>query len=438
VTEAFAHGLAEALDARVAAPLAPEMALAGWRLTVDTGTSVEVGLKDGRIGGPYDAPNEVTGLRGEAYLRWADGLVSRGVVDRATPEAIDEDLRAWRQGAHQDPWAPDVVGPAALPDVPLWDEGAASWVAGDTGPMFEILTRFAAELPGYGAERVSGSVTAVTSSRTILSSGGFSYTGASTSVAAWAEVDGRASDGVSLRRRPEAEEIAGVVRRVGEHSRALQREATLSPGRQTVVFWPSAAEAMWGRYVLGNLDGQRVLNGGSAFSMDQFGSDSTPFDPALSFGLNPLRPMSAGSYVVSGEGVPARSCTLIEGGRLVTPLLDLKHSRRAQLPATAWPRGPSSWVLPAPSVELEAFVASVERGLLVIQLLGLHTQDAASGRFSLTVSQGLVIEQGRVLGRAKALIAGNFLEALRQPVTWVRVPGKEGQALALQVEVMPG
>jgi PmbA protein len=158
----------------------------------------------------------------------------------------------------------------------------------------------------------------------------------------------------------------------------------------------------------------------------------------LSFGLNPLRPLSAGSYVVSGEGVPAAECTLITGGRLVTPLLDLKHARKADRAPTPWPRGASSWVLPAPARDLEDLVASVERGLLVFQLLGLHTQDATSGRFSLTVSQGLVIDRGRLLGRAKAIIAGNFLELLQRPVTWARVPGKDGQVLAFEADVLPG
>ncbi|MEB3329446.1 MAG: metallopeptidase TldD-related protein [Candidatus Sericytochromatia bacterium] len=438
MTEAFTHALAEALAARVATPPVPELALEAWRLTVDAGTSVEVGLKDGNLGGPYDAPNGVTGLRGEAYVRWADGLVSRGVVDRTTPEALDADLRAWRQAAYRDPWAPEVVGPSGLPQVPLWDAGAAAWVAGDTGPMFEILGQLAAELPAYGAERVSGSVTAVEASRTIVTSRGFAHSARSTSVAAWAEVDGRASDGVSARRRPGPEELAGVIRRVGEHGRALQRETALVPGRQTVVLWPSAAEAMWSRYVIGNLDGQRVLHGGGAFTLAQFGAEVAPFHPSLSFGLDPLRPLSTGSYVVSAEGVPARACSFIERGRLVTPLLDLKHARRAELPPTPWPRGASSWVLPAPTGDLEALIGTVERGLLVFQLLGLHTQDAASGRFSLTVSQGLVIERGRLLGRAKAIVAGNFLEALQSPVTWARVAGKDGLALALEMEVTPG
>ncbi|MEB3223711.1 MAG: metallopeptidase TldD-related protein [Candidatus Sericytochromatia bacterium] len=438
MTQAFTEALAEALAARAVAPALPELGIADWRLTVDTATSVEVGLKDGLMGGPYEAPNEVTGLRGEAYVRWADGQISRGVVDRATPEGLDADLRTWRQAAYQDAWAPEVVGPEAVPGVPLWDAGAAGWVAGETGPMFEILGRFAAELPAYEAERVNGSVTAVDAVRTIVTSRGFHHVGASTSVAAWAEVDGRASDGVSLRRRPEAAEIAGIIGRVGTHNRALRQEATLVPGRQTVVLWPSAAEAMWSRYVLGNMDGQRVLTGASAFAPTQFGSGEVVLDGGLHFSLDPLRPLSAGSYAVSGEGVPARACTFIEGGRLVTPLLDLKHARKSGLSATPWPRGATSWVLPAPSLELEELVGTVERGLLVLQMLGLHTQDAASGRFSLTVSQGLVIESGRLVGRAKAIIAGNFLDALRRPVTWAQVPGKEGLALAIKADVLPG
>lgn len=439
MTLAFTEALAEVLARRTATPLQPDLAIAQWRLTVDAGTSVDIGLKDNHMGGPYEAPNELTALRGSAYVVWADGRVSTGVIDRATLEELDEDLHTWRQAAYHDPWAPDVPGASVeVPPVALYDEGAAAWVRGDTGVMFEILARFAAELPPYEAERVSGGVTAARSERTILSSRGFRHAGRSTGVSAWAEVDGRASDGLSLRRLPDPAEIDGIIRRVGETSRALRRDARLTPGRQRVVLWPSAAEALWSKYVLGNLEGQRVLAGGSAFGLEQFADAAALFHPSLSFGIDPLRPLGAGSYDVSGEGVPACAFTFIDEGHLVSPLLDLKHARKAGLAPTPWPRGASSHVLPPATLGFDDLVASLDRGLLVYQILGLHTQDGASGRFSLTVSQGLVVERGRVVGRAKAIIAGNFLDVLREPVTWAFVPGKEGRVLAFDADVLPG
>ncbi len=434
----FAAKLAERLAGRAVHPAAPELAIAQWRIVVDTGTATEVGLKDNRPGGPYDAPNTVTATRGEAYVVWSDGKISTGVIDRTTLDALDEDLVLWRTAAFEDPWAPEVPGPVAVPDVPLWDAGAAALVEQDQAPLFAALDRFRAELPPYGVELVSGSITASTSRRRLITSAGLDHTGRGTSVGAYADADHRAYDYLSLRRPPTDDELGGVIRRVGELNRLLRQDATLRPGRQPIVFWPSSAESMISKFLIANLDGQRVLSGGGAFTMAQFEAGEAVFHPSFDFGIDPTRPLSAGSYEISREGVPARALRCIEGGRLVTPLLDMKHAKKAGRPPTSMPRGGSSLWLPEPMSDVETLVAGLERGLIVHQMLGLHTQDSARGSFSLTVALGLVVENGKALGRAKAIIAGNFLEALREGVTFASVPGKDGLALMISAEVLPG
>lgn len=434
----FAAKLVGLLAERAVRPKAPELAIAQWRVVVDTGTATEVGLKDNRPGGPYDAPNTVTATRGEAYVIWSDGKVSTGVIDRTTLDALDEDLVLWRTAAFTDPWAADVPGPVAVPDVPLWDAAAAALVEQDQSPLFAALDRFRTELPPFDVELVSGSITASTSRRRLMTSAGLDHTGRATSVGAYADADHRAYDYLSLRRPPTDDEIGGVIRRVGELNRLLRKEATLRPGRQPIVFWPSSAESMINKYVIANLDGQRVLNGGGAFTPAQFAACEAVFHPGFDFGIDPTRPLSAGSYEISREGVPARAVRYIEGGRLVTPLLDLKHAKKAGLAPTSMPRGGSSFWLPAPVSDVDTLVAGLERGLIVHQMLGLHTQDSARGSFSLTVAQGLVVENGKAVGRAKAIIAGNFLEALKEGVSFASVPGKDGLALMITAEVLPG
>lgn len=437
-TTDFAASLAERLADRARRPARPDLAIAQWRIVVDTGTATEVGLKDNRPGGPYDAPNTVTATRGEAYLAWADGKVSNGVIDRTTLDALDEDLALWRTAAFEDPWAPEVPGPVAVPAVPLWDDAAAALVEVDQAPLFAGLDRFRAELPPYEVDLVSGSITASTSRRRLITSAGLDHAGRATSVGAFADADHRAYDYLSLRRPPTDEELTDLIRRVGELNRLLRRDAVLVPGRQPILFWPAPAEAMINKFLTANLDGQRVLNGGGAFSLAEFEAHEQVFHPRFSFGVDPTRPLSAGSYDISREGVPARALRYVEDGRLVTPLLDLKHAKKAGLAPTPMPRGGSSFWLPPPATDVATLIGGLERGLIVHQMLGLHTQDSARGSFSLTVAQGLVVEGGKALGRAKAIIAGNFLEALREGVTFASVPGKDGLALLLTGDVLPG
>ena len=56
----------------------------------------------------------------------------------------------------------------------------------------------------------------------------------------------------------------------------------------------------------------------------------------------------------------------------------------------------------------------IELGLIVYSVLGLHTQDASSGKFSLTADQCLLVRNGEVAGKVKAVINGDFLGALKK------------------------
>src|SRR5690349_13396681 len=151
----FATALAERLRALVATPTSADLAIDQWRLVIDTGTSTELGLKENHMGGPYEAPNRVTGTRGEAYIIWKDGRISSGTIDRTTLENLDEDLALWRQAAYEDEFAPDVLGPQDVPDVPIYDSEVAELVTDRQEPLFELLERVRRDLPAYDADRVS-------------------------------------------------------------------------------------------------------------------------------------------------------------------------------------------------------------------------------------------------------------------------------------------
>jgi PmbA protein len=422
----------------LAEKLARADGIEAWRLVVDTGTSTEVGLKDNHPGGPYDAPNAVTGTRGEVYLRWADGKVSSGTVDLTTVENLEEDLALWRTAAFQDDHAADVLGPQAVPEVPLYDAAVATVVHERHDPLFELLERVRRELPPYDAERVSASVTAATNHRHLITSAGLDHESRGTSFGAYADADHRAHDFLSLRVLPTDEQVSRMIRRAGEVNRLLRQDAALTPGRQAILFTPSTTEAMLNKFLMTNLDGQRVLNGSSAFHLDQFTAGAEVFHSAFGLAVDPLVPMSPGSYELTREGVPARRQAYVEGGRLVTPLLDLKHAKKAGLAPTPFPRGGSSLRLDGPTRPFEELVAGIEHGLVVYGLLGLHTQDSTRGNFSVTVAQGLVVRDGRTLGRAKAIIAGNFFEALRQDFQLGSQEGRDVPGLMIQADVTPG
>lgn len=60
----------------------------------------------------------------------------------------------------------------------------------------------------------------------------------------------------------------------------------------------------------------------------------------------------------------------------------------------------------------ESLVEECQNALLVCGVLGMHTQDPVTGNFSLAVPEAVVVKDGELLGSTKAVISGNFFDAL--------------------------
>jgi PmbA protein len=99
-------------------------------------------------------------------------------------------------------------------------------------------------------------------------------------------------------------------------------------------------------------------------------------------------------------------------------MLDLKYARRANMAPTPLPLTGSALEVQTDDLAIwDEVVASLDRGLIVYEILGMHTQDSVSGHFSVVASQALVVRDGVPVGRAKAALTGNFFETLHDPNT---------------------
>ncbi len=125
----------------------------------------------------------------------------------------------------------------------------------------------------------------------------------------------------------------------------------------------------------------------------------------------PLLPGGFGSRWFDGEGLAARTLTLVEGGLLKSYLLDTYHARALGLKPTT---GSSSNVTLAPSAPggFQSIMEDMERGLAVTSFLGGNF-NSTTGDFSYGL-QGLWIEGGRVAHAVEGMnMAGNFRELWR-------------------------
>jgi PmbA protein len=133
-----------------------------------------------------------------------------------------------------------------------------------------------------------------------------------------------------------------------------------------------------------------------------------------------------GGYATSpfdGEGVPSTRTTLIDGGFFSGALYDYyyarKHGKASTGSATRSIKTPPS--ISTSNVYIEKgrhtpakLMDGISRGILITDLMGVHTANPVTGDFSLGAS-GILIENGKLTRPVKGFaVAGNILELFRR------------------------
>jgi PmbA protein len=171
----------------------------------------------------------------------------------------------------------------------------------------------------------------------------------------------------------------------------------------TIVLEPRMAASIIG-IMVGMLSGERVLKGRTPF-LDRVGETIT--SPLLSVVDDPTDARSFGATSVDSEGQTCRPLHLVDSGVLGGFMHNTYSGRRSGEGSTAnavrgyrsTPGIGSHAVIMAPgSGSLDDIIASVDNGLLVTSMSGLHSGvNAISGDFSVG-AEGLMIRNG-VLGQ---------------------------------------
>jgi PmbA protein len=199
-----------------------------------------------------------------------------------------------------------------------------------------------------------------------------------------------------------------------------QHAASIPGGKYPVLFTPGAAGLFWDT-VSAALNGKQIREGASPWSrkLGQF-----VVSPSLNLSQDPRQ--APYDCPFDDEGLPTQVLTLINQGEIQSFYHDLTTAQDlGQTPTGNGFRGglgqyPAPGLvnlLIAPGAEsCERLVASMERGLIVDQLLGGGAD--LSGDFSVNVDLGFLVEGGKIQGRVKdTMIAGNVYELLNQELT---------------------
>lgn len=404
-----------------------------YRINLGAGRSSAVGIRDNDVGSVYSPISFSDTIGGSFLVQWQDGRLSRGNLDGNSLQELDQVFERAQAAAYDDPDAAQFLGPQQVHDVALSSPDVAPLFGERAGFLLEVVAILQELAARHGAKTLNGGAGASIGESWLRTSRGLDLYGTGTSFSFSASFDGIIGDGFRRRTLVEPSEIRAQIGRVGAYFEHLQHVANDRENRErTIILHPNVAYALFDFFVWGNMGGSAVYHGQSPWKKDDFTAGLQVLREDLEVGVKPWEPLGPGSFGWTSEGLPSAPVTYIDAGRLVSPLLDLKYARRLDLPPLTPPGSEHSVHITATTeVEADALIGEVQDGLLVLSVLGLHTQDRTSGNYSLSAPQTLLIRDGEIQGKVKVTLNGNFLDNLRDDaLRLVRFAGQHSPGFA--------
>lgn len=144
---------------------------------------------------------------------------------------------------------------------------------------------------------------------------------------------------------------------------------------------------------------------------------------------DPTDPDELDQRFFDDEGVPARRHVIFDKGVFDNLILNLDYADKLDEKPTGngfrggmW-GGDSISIPPTPildssriapgDISFEEMIAGIDRGVIVLGVLGAHSGNILNGDFSIGLNPGFYVENGEIMGRVKdGMVAGNVYELL--------------------------
>lgn len=389
--------------------------LKGWRFDLHTLKGFEIGLKNNQIGGPYSAPSYKRSITGELYLIWENEKYTSAKLDAQSVGNFQEYINLWRNTAYFDQDGVGLYSPEQIPSINLADPLVTKIIEKDVEIPFRLLDHGLHNLKTLGFHKVDGKVKCFEDYRVLMNSDGLKVEYYQTPVEFYFVVNDLYGESYQEKKWPSELEIHRVIGNTGRIGKLLEKQVQAKISGQTkIIFPPAMLESFLNYYLITNLHGNLVVNRQSSYLVEDFRMQKPVLRDDLSLEVDSTLPFRSFSYRCTTEGVPAGSVSLITSGRLQTPLLNLKYAKKTGWTPTPVPVGGKGFFLKSKEQikNWDRLLENTEQGLIIYSVLGLHTQDASSGHFSLSADQCLLIEKGEVVGKVKSIINGDFLSSL--------------------------
>lgn len=385
-----------------------------WRIAYFDTEMISLGIKNNTGGSVYTPPAYKRSESAEILLVWQDGKCSRARVQKQGENSTgdwDRELKLWRMAAFEDPFAVKIPVPSKIPEVDISNRDIESILRGNEAYVFEQEKRILSDRPQEAQTRAN--ISSFWGKNAVLTSTGIDihYEESRYSVS-WS-FDSLVSQSYAKRRLPSEQEWKSLWHDSIAQYQMIKEQADPISDKTVVVLAPSVVEQMNEQYLLPNFRGENILEGQSRFTQDEFQENKKLFAPGLCIEIDPTQPYEWASYRITSEGVPAVRTWLVQDGKVRSPYLNVKDANRWKCVPTAIPAGSMGIIMTHKDQKAwQKMLEDIDDGVLILSVLGLHTQNAVTGSFSLAAPSALRIRNGRLIGKVDVRISGNYWEIL--------------------------
>lgn len=388
-----------------------------YRVFVSKAKGYRLGVINEEIAGVYNPIIHTSEISGDCLIQWPDGLISSGNLTNETLYHFDEFLRGLKSLSYKDPAQANFLSPQKYPDVKLYNEKVADIIEGKEKVLLDLVLTLKKWQDKIKTKVKEIGVTAAEIENVIFTSKGLFESEKSTSCGYYSSYEEKIVLEDNLRKIPETDKIERKRKFIERLYLYLAKSRKIKPGgkKMSVILMPWVSKDIFYHFIITNLDGSSIYNKQSCFSLNDFKNKRQVLRNDLSLRCDPTVDFDIGSYKFTGEGVSSQPTDFIKNGCLETPILDLKYAKILKSQPTALFSSQSTPLLKSKKeISFKESIKIIDEGIIVCNVLGLHTQSPVSGDYSLPSPQALYIKKGKISGRARAIITGNFFQDMNQ------------------------
>lgn len=389
-----------------------------WIFTFSSSEKVEVGMENGQIGGPYTPPTVRKGFQADMYVVWKNGSVSEATLEPHQFRDLDTAIAELRVNSYNDPDAPSVLQPGKYPKLKLYDSKVAGLMK-NSGLLFDILNTYLSILKSAGASNIEGSALATVARKYLRSSTGMNEQYRSTSLISYGLCEGQFGEEDESAKLPSLDDVRKLAERAVSFYHINQVKARMPEGLTEIILSPDVGRSFMEFYLGKHLDGSRVVEKKSQFTLEDFQTEKHAFHPSLTLVLDGIAPYETSSAPFDDHGIPGGFYELIKDGTLKTPILNAKWGTKLGMD----PTGAGEFYASVPdSVSLDDMIKYTDDGVVIHQILGLHTQSYEKGDYSVPVTIAHRVKNGEIVGSGKVSLTGNIFDDLKGDVEFCYDP----------------